>query len=229
MAARLMLVAGASRGIGQAVAAHYEARGEQVLCVSRTASAHGAWIEADLATQQGVDKVIAEVGKRPLDALLYTGGVWERAAFTDRYSFAASSMAEIEQVIAVNLTAPIKLVRGLLANLERASSPRVLFIGSLGGLDNAAGREVANSASKYGLRGAAQALQKEVRGSGIGVTVVNPGNVATPEVLHDIEVGDFADQTPIPLSDLLCVVDCALELSAASVATEINLAQIRPG
>ena len=226
MPVREMLIAGASRGIGQAVAAHYESAGERVLSVSRTPSPHGTWIEADLARQDGIDTVIAGVGARPLDALLYTGGIWEHGAFTARYAFGTSTMEEIDRVIAVNLLAPIKLVRGLLPNLKQAQVPRILLIGSLDGLDNNAGRQVANSASKFGLRGAAQALQKELAGSGIGVTVVNPDNVATTEVLRDIEVGDFPPQTPIPMADLVAVIDCALSLSGASVASEINLAQI---
>jgi 3-oxoacyl-[acyl-carrier protein] reductase len=104
---------------------------------------------------------------------------------------------------------------------------RVVFVGSLSGLDNTASPEVANSASKYGLRGAAQALAKTLQPLGVGVGVINPGNVATDEVLADIAEGRFEDQAPIPMADLLLAFEFALALSAASVATEINLAQMR--
>ena len=226
---KTMVVAGASRGIGLAVADHFAGRGAEIISVSRTPSPHGTWIEADLATPSGIDKVVDAVAGRPLDALLYTGGVWEQGAFTAAYAFEQSAMAETDWVIAVNLIAPIKLARGLLPNLRRAANPRVLFLGSVNGLDHAAGREVANSASKFGLRGAAQALQIELSSSRIGFTVVNPGNVATPEVIQDIERGDVPPQTPIAMADLIAVIDCALALSRSSVVTEVNLSQLDHG
>ena len=226
---KTMVIAGASRGIGLAVADHFAGRGAEILSVSRTPSPHGTWIEADLATPSGIDTVVDAVAGRPLDALLYTGGVWEQGAFTAAYAFEHSTMAETDWVIAVNLVAPIKLVRGLLPNLRRAANPRVLFLGSVTGLDHAAGREVANSASKFGLRGAAQALQTELSSSRIGFTVVNPGYVATPEVMQDIERGDIPPQTPIAMADLIALVDCALTLSRSSVVTEINLSQLDHG
>ncbi len=218
-----MLIAGASRGIGAAVAAHFAVSTETLYSVSRSRSPHGEWIEADLASQGGIDAVADKLGDTPLDALLYTGGIWEAGAFTDEYRFDSSSMAEIDAVIAVNLTAPIKLVRALLTNLRKAEAPRVVMIGAL---RSDGDREVANTASKHGLAGAAQAMKCELRKDRIGVTVINPGNVATNEVIEDIETGAFGPQTPIPMTDLISAIDWALSLSAASVATEINLAQI---
>lgn len=91
--------------------------------------------------------------------------------------------------------------------MKKSQAPKVIFIGSLSGLDNQASREVANTASKFGLRGAAQALQIELSNTGIGFTVINPGNVATPEVLNDIASNTF-------------------KLSRASCMSEINLIQL---
>jgi len=59
------------------------------------------------------------------------------------------------------------------------------------------------------------------------VTVINPINIATEEVLTDIAEGRFDDQEPIPIADLLAAFDFALALSPASLACEINLAQMR--
>ncbi len=224
-----MLVVGASRGIGAAVAAHYAATASELLTVARSPCTNGTWVPADVADAAGINAVVGAVGEGPLDALLYTGGTWEAGAFTSAYEFASSSAAETDRVLAVNLLAPIKLVHALLDNLRRGRNPRVLFVGALSGLDNMATPEVANSASKYGLRGAAHALHAALAGTGIGVTVVNPGNVATEEVIDDIARGDFGPQTPIPLADLLAVIDCALNLSPASVASEINLMQLDAG
>jgi NAD(P)-dependent dehydrogenase (short-subunit alcohol dehydrogenase family) len=219
-----IVVAGASRGIGAAVAAHFDARGEEVIALSRGKAQHGRWLSVDLADAAQIAALPDRIGGR-IDALLYTGGIWEDGAFTDAYRFTASPPEEAQRVIAVNLTAPILLTQALLPLMSAGG--RVVFIGSLSALDNTASPEVANSASKYGLRGAAQALAKTLQPLGIGVGVINPGNVATDEVLSDISEGRFDDQVPIPMSDLLSAFDFALALTPASVATEINLAQMR--
>jgi NAD(P)-dependent dehydrogenase (short-subunit alcohol dehydrogenase family) len=225
---RRIVVAGASRGIGAAVAAHYAAAGEDVISLSRTPAPHGRWIGADLTDRPALADAVRAIGPDPVDALLVTGGIWEDGAFTDAYAFERSPAGETSNVIAVNLTAPILLTQALIPQLRAARSGRVVFVGSLSGLDQSASPEVANSASKYGLRGAAQALHLTLRGMGIGVSVINPGNVATAEVLGDIAAGAFGPQEPIPLADLIAAFDFALSLSPASVATEINLAQMRP-
>lgn len=219
-----IVVAGASRGIGAAVAEHLAARGDEVIALSRGKAQHGRWLSVDLADAAQIAALPDRIGGR-IEALLYTGGIWEDGAFTDAYRFTASPPEEAQRVIAVNLTAPILLTQALLPLMSAGG--RVVFIGSLSALDNTASPEVANSASKYGLRGAAQALAKTLQPLGIGVGVINPGNVATDEVLSDISEGRFDDQVPIPMSDLLSAFDFALALTPVSVATEINLAQMR--
>ncbi len=71
---RTALVAGASRGIGAAVAGHLEPRLDQLLSVSRTEARHGTWVRADLSTAAGIAAVASAVGEGPVDALLYMGG-----------------------------------------------------------------------------------------------------------------------------------------------------------
>lgn len=59
-------------------------------------------------------------------------------------------------------------------------------MGALSGLDNFPAREVANSASKSSLQGVVHSLREELRKDCISVTIINPGNIATPEVLEDL-------------------------------------------
>ncbi|WP_309667273.1 SDR family NAD(P)-dependent oxidoreductase [Tabrizicola sp.] len=221
-----IVVAGASRGIGAAVARHYEDRGCEVIALSRGPAAAGRWVPCDLSRADEIERIAGEIGQAPMDALLFTGGVWEAGAFTDAYRFAASRPAEAVNVLAVNLLAPILLTQAFLPALAAASG-RVVLIGSLSGLDHTASSEVANSASKYGLRGAAQALHLTLAPAGVGVTVINPGNVDTEEVREDIASGAFDEQVPIPIADVLASFDFALGLSPASVVSEVNLAQMR--
>lgn len=222
---RTVVVAGASRGIGAAVAAHLHNRGDRVFSVARSPVEAGEWIQADLATAAGIRAVAERVDGEVIDALLYMGGTWEAGAFTDAYRFAGSSDAESRDVIAVNLIAPIELTRALAGNLSKAVNPRAIYMGALSGFDNAATVEVANTASKFGLRGAVQALRLALEEAAIGFTVINPGNVETEEVLADIREGRFEAQIPIPMSDLLSAIEWVLSASPAVEIGDINLMQ----
>ncbi|MEO0750633.1 MAG: SDR family oxidoreductase [Pseudomonadota bacterium] len=223
------LIIGASRGIGRAVAAHLAEHGHEILSVSRTPAHVGHWIKADVGTPDGVAHVVESVGDAALDGLLFLGGIWEKGAFVGAYDFLQSPVSEILQVIAVNLTAPILLAQGLTPVLSRSGAARIILIGSTTGLPNAATVEVANTASKFGLMGVAEALNLSLRPFRIATTVINPDNVETPEVLEDIETGAFSPQRPIPMTDLIGTVTYVLGLSSDSVPTVIDLRQTAPG
>lgn len=222
------LLIGASRGIGGSTAQYLAAKGAEILGVSRSPAIAGTWIEADIATDQGIENVVNAVGDRTLDALLFLGGTWEQGAFTADYNFVSSPKDEVRSLISINLIAPILLARALAQNLAKAENPRIILNGSLSGLPNAATPEVANTATKFGMQGVAQSLNMSLRAYGIGTTVVNPGNVATPEVMEDIAAGRFGNQVPIPIEDILHTYEYILSLSPSTVPVEINLAQKKP-
>ncbi len=67
---RTIVVAGASRGIGLAVAEHLQPRTKRLVTVSRTQAPVGEWIAADLSELNGVEKVTHTIGSDRLDALL---------------------------------------------------------------------------------------------------------------------------------------------------------------
>lgn len=223
------LLIGASRGIGGSTAQYLASSGAEILGVSRSPALAGTWVEADVGTDQGIDRIVEVVGDRILDGLLFLGGAWEQGAFTEAYDFVSSPKSEVRDLISVNLIAPILLARALAPNLAKAQNPRIILNGALSGLPNAATPEVANTATKFGMQGVAQSLNMSLRAYGVGTTVVNPGNVATPEVMEDIAEGRFGEQVPIPLEDVLHTYDYILRLSASTVPVEINLAQKKPG
>lgn len=219
-----VVVVGASRGIGASVAQHFHSNGHKVFAVSRTQARFGSWIKADISQPSGIQAVGDAIGTETLDALLFMGGVWETDAFTQNYNFTESSDAETRFVIGVNTIAPIEITRILSDNLLKAANPRAIYIGSLSGLDNRASAEVANTASKFGLRGAVQALRIAFDRK-IGFTVINPGNVATEEVLSDLREGRFPPQKAIPIPDLIHSVEWLLSLSPHVDVQDLNLQQ----
>ena len=221
---KTFLVVGASRGIGGAIAQHFHQQGHQIFSVSRTVQSTNRLL-VDISTAAGIRKVIEAVHVHPIDALLYMGGVWEQNAFTSDYNFQSSQDDETRFVLAVNLIAPIELTKALAQNLSITPNPRAIIIGALSGLDQSATKEVANTASKFGLRGAVQSLRLALSKEQIGFTVINPGNIATEEVISDIEAGRFSQQTPIPMSDLIETVEWVLARSQAVDVGEVNLLQ----
>ena len=222
------LIIGASRGIGGATAHHLAEQGAEILGVSRSEASVGQWIQADVGTFDGISKVLGAVGDRPLDGLLFLGGVWENGAFTDKYNFLESPVQETVQMIAVNLTAPILLAQGVAKHLSKAGNGKIILMGSMSGVQNTASREVANTAAKFGLQGVGEALNLSLREYGIATTVINPDNVTTPEVVEDIATGLFGDQVPIPMEDVTATIDFALRLSGHAVPSVINLRQTKP-
>jgi 3-oxoacyl-[acyl-carrier protein] reductase len=222
---REIVVVGASRGIGAAVAQHFAQKGDVIFSISRNQPIVGKWIQADISTPEGIQSIVSSIGESTVDALLFMGGVWENGAFTEQYDFMTSPDEETRFVIAVNTIAPIELTKQLAKNLAKSNNPRAIFIGALSGLDNAPTIEVANTASKFGLRGAAQSLRLVLRDYKIGITVINPGNIATEEVIADIEEGRFAEQIPIPLSDVISAIEWILTLSNTVDIGEINIYQ----
>lgn len=153
------------------------------------------------------------------------GGVLENGAFTAQYDFMTSPDQETRFVIAVNTIAPIGLTKQLAKNLAKSDNPRAIFIGALSGLDNSPTIEVANTASKFELRGAAQSLKLALRDYKIGITLINPGNIATEEVMKDIKEGIFTAQVPISLADVISAIEWILTLSNTVDIGEINMYQ----
>jgi 3-oxoacyl-[acyl-carrier protein] reductase len=220
---RRAVVIGASRGIGLAVASHLVQTGWHVTSVARTPAAYGEFHQADVTDLAQIGRLAAHVTPRGVDALLYMGGTWERDAFTPAYSFATCDDEDLRRVLDVNLLAPIRVVRALLPALAMSPNPKVVLMGSLSGLDNFPASEVANSASKFGLRGVVHALRNALRPQRIGLTVINPGNVGTPEVLSELQPGAEERGDVVPLGDLLAVIDCVLAVSRSTCVKEIDL------
>ncbi len=223
---KTILLLGGSRGLGAEVAKHLDTPENHLICVSRTPAVCGQWLKADLATESGIQTVIKEISDKPLDTFLYMGGVWEQNAFTTQYEFQSSSLQETQFVLAVNLVAPIELLRNLAKNLAKSKNPKAIIIGAISALDNSATPEVANTASKFGIRGALQSMRLSLKSKKIALTLLNPGNVATEEVIDDIKEGRFEEQTPISMSDFLKCIDCVLSMSPHSEISEINLQQM---
>ena len=219
---------GASSGIGLAVSEHLSDQCEKLITVSRRKPKVGEWIKTDVSKSEQIQALVNSIGDSAVDALLYLGGTWEEHAFTNEYSFEDCSDADLENVLTVNLLAPIRIIQKFLPNLKKAANPKIIIIGAaVGGLNLNASKEVSNTSSKFGLRGMVFSLRQSLKEYQIGITLINPGNIATPEVLNDLHEGGMDDTYAIPLSDLFSIIECTLNLSNRSNITEIDLPNMR--
>jgi short-subunit dehydrogenase len=111
----------------------------------------------------------AELG--PIDILINNAGV-EYAAF-----YAEQDPAQIAQTIEVNLTAPMLLTRAVLPGMVARGAGHIVNMASGAGKSGTP-FEAAYASSKFGLVGFTQSIRVELRGRGVGASVICPGFVA---------------------------------------------------
>jgi len=179
------LITGASSGIGRAVATKLLAKGHRVAAFARdphamdelaTAYPGLLWttqvdITDTVELREATDRAFAELGH--IDVLFSNAG---SGAFG-----AAEELADavIDQQIALNMLAPIQLIRSALPHLRAQGGGRIIQMSTMGGQLTTTGGSMYH-ASKWGIEGFTEALMGEVAPFGIAVTLIEPGNVRTP-------------------------------------------------
>ena len=178
-----VLITGGSSGIGAATARAITAAGARPLVAGRdpqrldtvAAQTGGVALIADLAAPRGAhDLVDAALRAAPtgIDVLVNNAGIGWAGPFGDLPA------AVEEQLVAVNLTAPLRLTRLLAPAMARRGRGHVVFVSSIAGATGVR-REAAYAATKAGVHYFAESIRYELVGSGAGVSVVFPGVIDT--------------------------------------------------
>jgi NAD(P)-dependent dehydrogenase (short-subunit alcohol dehydrogenase family) len=175
---RVALVTGASRGIGAAVAVALRDAGATVIRIARSlapGTANGFHdTTCDLSDSaraaSALDTIVAAHGVP--DIVVNSAGSFLLCPLE------ATTPAEFQAQLAVNLVAPFLLARALLPRMRSAGRGLFITVGSI--VDHVGFPEnAAYAASKYGLRGLHETLLAEYRGSGVRLTLVSPGPTDT--------------------------------------------------
>jgi NAD(P)-dependent dehydrogenase (short-subunit alcohol dehydrogenase family) len=173
---RVVLVTGASAGLGRATADLLAQQGWTVVGASRRGSGGPGWqglvmdVDSDESVATGVEQVLTDHGR--VDALVAAAG-WGLAGPAE-----TTSLGEAKAQLETNFWGTVRVTTGLLPHLRVNGGGRVVLISSIGGLI-AIPFQSYYSASKFALEGWAEALAYEVAPFNVGVTLVEPGNVRT--------------------------------------------------
>lgn len=202
---KLAIVTGASTGIGFE-AAHIAAQEGYDLLIAADEplinnaaddlKAHGTEVisvEADLATFEGNDQLLAAANGRQIDLLIANAGRGLGRAFIEQ------EVADWRRVIDTNVTGTTYLLQKVAQHMVSRNEGRILITGSIAGLMPGSFQAVYNGTKAY-LDSFSYALREELRDTNITVTVLMPGPTETEFFdradMMDTKVGTQAKDDP---------------------------------
>jgi len=221
---RIVLVSGASRGIGAAIARHLLARGYAVSLGARNPTdleavsagfppecfhharydaedraSHAAWVEA----------VIDRFGR--IDGLVNNAGIGVKGTIE------TVSEADLDRIWAVNVKAPLNMIKLCLPALRASGSGRIVNIASLSG-KRVKNDHVAYSMSKFAVVALTHSARRLAWADGVRATAVCPSFVATDLVA---DVTSIAPAEMIDPRDLAQLVGTLLALPNNAAVAEL--------
>lgn len=223
---RVAVLTGAASGIGRATALALAGRGCHLALADIDAAGLASTAEACSrlgvrATQHPLDVASAsQVAALPAAVLATHGQVdllINNAGVAVGGHFDQVSEADFDWLMAINFHGPVRLTRAFLPLLRAREQARIVNISSVFGLISPPG-QAAYSASKFALRGFSNALRHELAGTGVGVTVVHPGGVAT-RIARSARLPAGAD--PAEVQAQLAAAEKALRLPPERAARTI--------
>jgi short-subunit dehydrogenase len=222
---RRILITGASRGIGRAIAGKLAApdvtlllHGRDTIALAETCKAvepHCASVVKlvhDLATEKGVANLISQVGSEPLNVLINNAGIAIVKPFCE------ITPEEWRQTLAVNVTAPFLLMQSLAGQMPPGSSiVNILSVAAKIAFPNWS----AYCMSKFALEGFSQSVRAELREHCVRVINIYPAATNT-EIWNDV-AGDWPREKMIAAEQVADAVAYALSRPADVAVENITL------
>lgn len=184
MGDKLAVITGASTGIGRELAKIAAAEGYDLILVAdepaidaaageiRASGVSVEAVEADLASFEGNDQLLAAIGERRIDILIANAG---RGL---GHAFVTQSPDDWRRVIDTNVTGTTYLLQKVAQRMVTQGKGSILIVGSIAGLIPGSYQAVYNGTKAY-LDSFSYALREELKDSGVSVTVLMPGPTDT--------------------------------------------------
>ncbi len=234
LAGKRVLLTGASRGIGRALATRLRTEGAELALVARSpgplealaAELGAAAFPTDLASPDEVRGLIGRVEEKagPLDVLINNAGVSIVGYALDQ------DEADIEALFRTNLLAPIQLCQEAIPRMLERGGGHVVNVGSIAGVMPPPGL-VHYAASKAGLAQYTAGLRLELRGLPVGLTLVQIGSTSTEMDDKTQAYGPYArlrgkrsvQEVRIPLERVVGDIVAAIRQGRRNVVLPANL------
>ena len=227
-AKRKVLLTGAGGGIGRSIASLLLSSDWRIVGVGRDPARPGfsqkefSQATIDLSDLEHLPEQLRLLAgeHEDIDSVVCAAGVG-RFGSLEEFSY-----QQIRELIDINLTSQLYVVRAFLPLLKRRGRGDVVLIGSEAALAGGA-RGAVYSATKFALRGFCQSLRQESAAAGIRVTLINPGMVRTDFFDQlDFEPGEDLAHAIVP-EDIAVAVKMVLSARAETVFDEINLSPLK--
>jgi NAD(P)-dependent dehydrogenase (short-subunit alcohol dehydrogenase family) len=191
---QVVLVTGASSGIGKATAVAFAAAGFRVIGTGRktagiTAPDGVTYIDLDVtgdaSVAAAVEQVLGRYGR--IDVLVNNAGVGTTGAAEE------FSLSQTQDVFDINVFGVMRMTSAVLPHMRARRSGRIINVSSLSGFVPSPFMAL-YVATKHAVEGYSQSLDHEVREYGVRVLLVEPGPINTPFGDHSVQA-----DTPMPL------------------------------
>ena len=193
-----VLITGAASGIGEAFARLFALEGFDLILTARrqekledlsdqlSSSVDVTVISADLASEQGLSKLYQTIEDRQLnvDILVNNAGMMVQDEFTQL------TVAQLEQIITLNITALTHLTHHFLPTMIANNSGRILNVASVAAFHPVPGMDI-YAATKSFVLSLTESLAENLRGTGVSLTALCPG-------ITDTELADQSLTASLP-------------------------------
>ena len=220
---RVVLISGANRGIGEAIAKRLEANG---WCVSlgMRAPTSAAWRESGSVQVVSYDATDPSAEARWVAAALERFGridaVVANAGLMIRKTVIEADEADMDALLDVNVKAPRRLAAAAWAALSVSGRGRVIIMASLSGKRVKSAASSLYSVSKFAALGLAHGLRHSGWDLGIRATAICPGFVAT-DMARSVSTRDDSQMTAP--ADLALLINTLLDLPNEASVAELNI------
>lgn len=173
---KVIIITGASSGFGKAMAERLVKKGHKVYGICRREMNHPSicYMQGDIRDAERIEQIVKEIHDKEqhIDVLINNAGMGIGG------SLELATLEEIQTQMGVNFMGCVNMCQKVLPYMRKQRYGKIINLSSIGGIMGLPYQGY-YSASKFAIEGFSEALSAEVKGFGITVSMVEPGDFAT--------------------------------------------------